>query len=249
MSTESAISKAARWIVIGFAILWILPGCGTTAEKPKLEPSPDYARAADDFGAAYDELVASVRATPHWKVRPYRHIPHNIVGQWEIARAKADALAPFIAHGQISPATIALAKLQCDYTADEVLEPQTLRRDVELDGKTAQLYHDQELAFQRLRRFLPWLEQYVSDGIRSPWVEETILARMLVDQSHVADTAYDSTWYWTREAPIRGEIFEDYRARAAAWASAYRALVAGERTTPAIPESAPESAPATSVGN
>lgn len=239
--TGHSVRSAA---VILAATLCLLPSCRTLPPEPKIEPLAMYDERSEAFVHAYDELVAAILATPNWKItKPY---PHGIVGQCEHALARAEGLRAFVPTRQVSEATIELAKMQILWIADIYHEPRTWHVDPRLTLADSRRYHDDEAAYNRTFDALPWIELYLADGLRSPWIDETVLPRMIADARRVMQVSDESTNYWTTVTVRPYDLKED-QTRVACMLTAYdnRDVV---QAPPIEPTPTAEPAPAPAEG-
>jgi hypothetical protein len=228
-------SKNALAVLAVIALSFSAGACKTEIVcRPTPEPVGELATRSADLVTAYDELVTAARATPHWKVAPI--IPHGVAGRAAIADDKADALRPFTLTGEVSPATVELAKIQITWVSALGGEPETRRRHPSLTGAQAQRYHDEEVAYYHVAECLPWLELYVTDGIRWSWIEEEMIARLADDARTISGIDSLTLCFWRRDLDERAEIhhaFHEMRVRIGMWLARYEAMIQDREVTAA----------------
>ena len=100
MKTSSIVFLA---VIMG---LTLVTACAHQEEVPVVDEPAGYERAMASFRSAYRELETTIRATPDWETRP--QTTRRARGMAQVAERRAEALRPWVLHGRISAASIAL---------------------------------------------------------------------------------------------------------------------------------------------
>lgn len=217
--------KCAKSFLAAMVVLGVMTICGCYTHAPDPVPAPLdlYDARSASFVAAYDELVAAVRATPDWKVRPQAH---GIAGQMNDALARAEGLRPCISTKQIAESTIELAKIQIRWIASVGQPDETKLASATITHADVRRYHDDELAYNRLWEAFPWMQLYLDERIRSPWIEENVLPR-LAGYARVVSVITDDSPYSWQTVTVRELDLHQFQAAVRDWLARYDNEIVG----------------------